>query len=460
MMNKIIKYIFGIVFFCVVGVSQAQFYPVSYDFTPDAQVLQTNPGAVYPYKYYVGIPVLGGTSVFAGNSGFSMADLFGTQNTFQQKVINTLNTLNNTDHVLVNYRQDVLSAGFKTESGVLHHFGLYEEIDHITYIPADLIRLGFEGNASHLNDVYDARILATKTEFIQTLYYGINKRISNKLQLGFRFKLYSGIANVQSVYNSGKFYTTEGVHNYYAHHLDDIDISLNTSGFNEDADSAGYYTNKLLYSGNYGPGLDFGLTYKSNENLTWTASLLDLGFIYYTKDIHNFHLKGNYTFEGANMQFPENNFIDYWKDIKEDFKGEIKNTKSTDAYMSYRPVTLYTSLKYSAGSLKKQNCDNFLHPKTSFSDFFGLIGYAQYRPLKIHLGASAYYEKKWSKYISTRLNYTVDNYSYSGIGAGMVANLGAFQVYLMTDNIIGLTDLAKTKKLSFQLGLNIIKFAD
>ena len=452
------KLIISLLFYFTFVAGQAQFHAVAYDFSANAQVLQTNPGVSFPYRSYFGIPLMSNIQFFAGNSGFSLVDLFGTQNSFQQKVHTTLNSLRNTDNLLINYRQDLFGYGFKTANGTLHHFGLYWELDHLNYFPADLIRLGFEGNASHLEQIYDAKYLSSKTEFIQTLYYGMDKRINNRLNLGVRFKLYSGIANAQSVYNSGKFYTTQGVHNYYAHHLENIDIEGHTSGYNEDAGSSGYYAKKLLYSANYGPGLDFGLTYRPNDNLRLTASLLDVGFIYYTKDIHATSIKGTYVYEGANVQFPEDNFIDYWKEVKQEFKDKIKNEKNTDSYISYRPATLYTGLKYGVGDLRHQDCANLLNPKTEFSDFFGLIGFAQYRPLKIHLGGSVFYEKKWSKYFAMRINYTVDNYSYSSIGAGLTANLGRFQMYLTADNLLGFANLAKSQKQSFQFGLNIIRF--
>ncbi len=437
---------------------KAQFHSVDYDFGAGAQVLQTNPGTAYEYKSYFGIPLLTHTQLFAGNSGFALLDLFGTQHSFEQNVFTTLDQISNTDNLLVNYRQDLFGMGFTTENGTLHHFGLYWELDHITYFPADMIRLGFEGNASHLNDVYEAKYLATQTNLIQTLYYGMDKKVNSRLNLGFRVKLYSGLANVQSVYNKGKFYTTEGTHNYYAHHLEDIDIEGQTSGFNEDADGVGYYSNKLFYSGNYGPGLDLGLSYQSNDNLRFSLSLLDLGFIYYSKDVHNYKIEGNYTYEGANVQFPENNFIDYWDNVKEEFKDKIKRSENTSGYISYRPATLYGSMRYGLGNLRQQDCADLLNPKTAFTDFFGLIGYAQYRPLNIHWGASLYYEKRWSKYFATRINYTADNYSYTSIGAGLVLNMGRFQLYTTVDNLIGLSNLAKSQKQSISFGLNIIKF--
>jgi len=324
-------------------------------------------------------------------------------------------------------------------------------------MPADFIQLGMYGNADRVFDKFDLSYLAAKTSLIQTMYFGVNKKANNQLNVGYRIKLYSGIANAESVGNSGTYYATEGQNNYYLHHFNAIDISGHSSGFNKAATS-NYYLKKFLFSGNYGPGIDLGFTYKYSDNLTFSGSLLDLGFIYYTTDINGYKIKGSYNYEGATLVFPETGFIDYWKAIKKEFKDKLKSEKDNHDYLSVRPVTLYASMKYGLGNLSKQSCENFLNLKQAHTSFLGLTGFAQYQPVKIHVGISAFFEKKWSKSFYTKLNYTVDNFSYSSIGAGLALNLGRLQLYVSGDNLLGLSDLSKSNKQQIQVGLNIIGY--
>jgi len=199
------------------------------------------------------------------------------------------------------------------------------------------------------------------------------------------------------------------------------------------------------------------LTYHYSDRMYLSASLLDLGFIYYTSDIRNYALQGNYKFEGPKLQFP-NTMVDYWKQMKKDFNKQVKKGENKKAYISYRPTTLYLGLKYGMGNLKQQDCAHFMNLKTEHTSFLGLSGFAQYRPVKIHLGITAYYEQKWSKYFYTKLNLTADNYNYASLGAGIVLNAGRFQIYLAGDNLLGLSDVSASKKQSVYLGLSIIKF--
>ncbi len=454
-MKKILTYGFLWGMFSVT--SWGQFNMVAYDFTGSATVLQTNPGADYKYKKLFGIPFLSNIQTFAGSTGFSMYDLLAPEGTFEEKVYATVADLKNKDFVLVNYRQDLFTVGWTDDMQRFKYLGMYWELDHITYTPADIIQLGLDGNAPHMNQRYEADHIASKTELVQTMYYGVHKNPNPFLNIGYRFKLYTGIANAQTVNNKGALYNTPGENNFYVHHLDNVDINLQSSGYNEDKENVGYYVSKFLFSGNYGPGFDFGVTYQYTDKMSFSAALLDLGFIYYTTDLHNYQIKGSYQYEGVAIQFPEN-YMDYWQEVKDQFNEEITAEENSRSYISFRPTSLYASLKYGMGDLRHQDCENFMNPKKEYTSFLGLTTFAQVRPVKIHLGLSAFYEQKWSKHFYTKMNITADNFSYTSLGAGLVWNIGRLQLLVTADNLVGLSDLAKSRKQSLQFGLNIIKF--
>jgi len=449
------KTIYLALIFWISFAGQAQFDALSYDFTAHATVLQTNPGSRYIYKKLFGLPLVSNIQIFAGSSGFDLNDLFATGSSFSSKVNQTLKQLKDTDFILMHYRQDLWSYGWTDDLERFKYFGLYWDFDQLTYMPVQLLKLGLNGNAPYINNTFDVKYLATQSELIQTIYYGVNKHPNPDLFFGYRFKLYSGLVQAQTVHNSGRFYTTDGQNNFYAHHLDQIDIKLQSSGYKEGADWQHDF-NKLFFSGNYGPGIDLGVNYQPNSRMTVSASLLDLGFIYYTTDIHNYYIKGSYQFEGIALEFP-NSYVDYWDNIKKTFKEKIKTAENKKAYLAWRPTTVYTGFKYGIGDLDHQKCENFLHPKTNYTGFIGLTGFAQYRPVKIHLGLSAFYEKKWSDHFYTKVNLTADNFSYDALGFGLLYQIGSLQLSLMADNLWGLSDLAKSHKQGLQFGLNWVK---
>ncbi len=435
----------------------AQFEAVSYDFWGNAMALNTNPGASLEYKSVFAIPFFGNTQVFAGNSAFSPYDLLAENTSFQKNVPIILSGLKNTDNLLLYARYDLANVVWTAANNNVYNIGLYWELYNITYFPADLLRLGYDGNAMHLNDVFDAKYLASKTDLVQTLYFGIQKRFNNRFTLGYRFKLYNGLANAQTGGNSGKLYTTESNNNYYIHHLEDVDINVQTSGYSEHGDTQ-YYLSKLLLSGNMGLGTDLGFSFHPNQRTIITASILDLGFIYFSKDIKTYSYHGSFQYEGVALQFPETGAQDYWQTLKDDFNTHVVKTEGFDSYISWRPVRFYTSIKYGTDNLKKISCEDFVDPKTEYSSYIGLTGFAQVRPIKIYAGASVFYEKKWSKHFYTKLNLTADNYSFYALGGAVALNLGRLHFYVTGDNLLSLSDLAKSQKLGLQFGISWISF--
>jgi len=55
-----------------------------------------------------------------------------------------------------------------------------------------------------------------------------------------------------------------------------------------------------------------------------------------------------------------------------------------------------------------------------------------------------------------KLSYAATNGSYDNIGAGLVLNLGAFQIYGAMDNLYGLTQLDYAKNLTGSFGINFL----
>jgi len=436
--------------------SQAQFESVSYDFSGSLSILNTNPGSLSNNQQAFGIPLLTNTQIFIGNSGFTPHQLLSEGSNFQTNINSILSNLKNTDHSLVNTRYDLFNYVWENKKGTWFQVGLYWMFDHFNYYPADLLRLANEGNAPHIYKVYDLKYIASKTNFFQTIYFGTQSKINRNFTIGYRIKLYNGIANIQSIKNTGEFYTTDGNNNYYIHHLKNIKLQLQTSGYNENADF-NYYLSKTFLGGNMGLGTDIGLTYQYNKRTQITASLLDIGFIFYSKNINNFSVTGNFQYEGVALQYSENGNIDYWKDIKDEFDKNISQKTNNNPYVSWQPTRFYTSIKYGFNNNRKKSCENFLNPNEDFNAFVGITGFAQWRPLKIHSGISAFYEQKWSPSFYTKINLTADSFSNYSIGSGVLINIRSIQLYLMAENIFSFSDLAKSSKNAIQFGINWVK---
>ena len=242
--------------------------------------------------------------------------------------------MNSNDFFAVNQQLEIFSGGFAYGSSIEKDkylsFGFYQETDVFIYFPKDFVILAYEGNANNINRVFDMSDLNVRGEMLSVFHVGFNKKVNKKFTYGFRGKIYSSVINFNSVNNNGTFSTVPANTNFYDH-IFNLSLQLQTSGatsflndensnFSEDVKTL---KKRLLFGGNLGLGLDVGFTYQSTDQWTFDLSIQDIGFIRHSKDVENYELNGNYTFEGINPLFPEvtngETANDYWQEISSNF---------------------------------------------------------------------------------------------------------------------------------------------
>ncbi len=58
--------------------------------------------------------------------------------------------------------------------------------------------------------------------------------------------------------------------------------------------------------------------------------------------------------------------------------------------------------------------------------------------------------------VQAKITYTVDSYSFKNIGLGISTKLGAFNSYLLVDNLLNFSNLYSARSASVQAGINFI----
>lgn len=454
-MNKILI-LFIAVFSHLTIVSQNN--QVIYDFDEVPQTLLLNPGSNYSHDFFIGIPLLSGISLNGGVSGVTVYDIFADDGrNINDKINDVIYSLNDDDSLIINEKLEIISAGFRLKNGDFLSFGFYEELDFVFYYPSDVAELFYEGT-SNLNKTYSLDGLNLKGDLLGVLHAGISHKVNEKFTIGGRFKLYSSVFNVQSKNNRGDFNTTLGTNNIYAHHLLNFDATIQTAGVVYD-DYGNFepndFTKKLYTFENPGIGFDLGFTYKINEQLHVTGSILDVGFVKNSKDVSTYYIRGNYDFEGIQLVFNPDTPIDYWEDLKDEFENNLPLDTLYTKYNSYRPIKLNASAKYSFGKPHYEDCFDS-NANDPYRNSLGIQLYAVNRPVKSQFAATLFYERRFGSFLRTKVTYTLDKYSSSNIGLGLSTKMGPVNLYMALDNLLYLQNLAKANSTSFQLGINII----
>lgn len=443
----------------------AQNRELLYNFTSIPQSSLVNPGADVSYKYYFGFPVLSGISANVGSSSFSAYDLFSDDGVdFNQKVRDVVNKSSSRDKVVTNQQLEIFSGGFRIggrESRSYISFGLYQEFDFFMFVPKDLALLALNGNRDYIGKSFNLGDLSMKAEVLSVFHVGFHKKLNDKFVYGGRAKIYSSGANATSTKNSGYIYTGEepGTPNLYSQVISS-NLELRTSGlarFTKDEYEGNVVrdiANNTFFNGSLGFGIDAGITYYIKDNLQFTASVIDLGFVRQTKDIETLTYKGIYRYNGANPDFmgtydPENVFDEFDKAIPRD--------TLYNKYTTWRPTKLYSSIEYSFGEARPDDECN-CHGKVNkyYKNAAGVQVFAMSAPRTPLFAITAFYRRNIFKKLDFKATYTLDTFSNKNVGLGLAGTIGPVNIYALVNNVLEYKDISKASSAAFQLGINFV----
>jgi hypothetical protein len=420
----------------------------------------SNPGADVKYNWFVGIPLLSGFSANFGSSSFSAYDLFANNGVdFNAKLRNVVFSTSRNDKVSINEQLEIFSGGFKLgdwQKSSYFSFGMYQELDVLTYMPKDYAILALDGNQNYLGKVFDMGDLNAKGELLSVFHLGFHKNVNEKLIFGVRGKIYSSIFNISSTKNSGYFYTIQGTNSVYDQVIS-ANVLVNTSGFlnytdNYSGNVKSDIIKKTLLGGNLGLGVDLGLTYYPKKNIQFTASLVDIGFIKHSKEVESYRYKGFYKYVGLTPDFILGNSNDIINEFNDAIPLDTLNVK----YTTWRPVKLNSSIQYSFGDGRSSDCNCVGDNEIKYTNSVGAQLFVMSAPRAPLMALTAYYRRQIFDSLEMKATYTVDSFSSKNIGLGLSTTVGKVNFYVLADNLLEYKDVSKANSLSFQLGLNII----
>ncbi|NAY92911.1 hypothetical protein GTQ34_13390 [Muricauda sp. JGD-17] len=457
-----------------------------YDFYEIPQSLMVNPGVKTMERWHTGIPLISGLSFQAATSGVTVNDLFANDvidftTKVQERV---LNVMSRRDDFSSTSQIEGFNVGFrgKNRPDDYYSFGMYGETDVIVYWPRDLAILAFEGNGGpNIGRSFDLGDLNVRGEMVNVFHFGINRKMSNTLTVGARAKLYSSVFQFQSINNTGSFVTTQGEDNIYRSAIV-ADMELQTAGvegfvdvLEEDTsttrkDLTSLFTERTLLGGNLGLGFDVGFSYNINPQTTITASILDMGFIYQSKDVKNYTLSGSAITEGITVFLPEDvNDLDndLWQQLVDDIEESLPYEENDTGYISLRPVKAYGSIRYDfgQGESRNENCGCAINVVSASNQEFyrNSIGgqiFLIKRPRGIQPALTGFYQKRLGRAFSLKTTYTLDKYSLTNLGLGLNFQAGPVNFYILGDNLLGYQNIADSHYASLQFGFNIISWND
>ena len=247
-------------------------------------------------KNYVAIPGLGNINV-GMNSNIAVDDILynvnGRTALFLNPNVSTeefLSGVNDKNKITEDLKVQILGAGFKAFGGYnTVELNARQSID--ANVPGTLLRMVKEGFE---NKTYDIDGFDANANAYAELALGHSRQINKKLRIGAKLKLLFGIANIDAKINRAQLTLSEnewtGVTNAQ------INTSIKSMAYEIEEKERGPEGETSVHqyvSGikddkwgvcGFGLAFDLGAEYKLDKNWTFSAALLDLGFIGYSKN--------------------------------------------------------------------------------------------------------------------------------------------------------------------------------
>jgi hypothetical protein len=402
------------------------------------QVSQLNPANQPKCGFYFGLPGLSSIEVNAGNSAISFNDVLPYNKSLDSTVwfLYDKNTQNNflskfkaSNFVYGDVRLDLLSFGFRANQNYFT-FSISERAEARFNIPHDIPRLFVQLNQSEISAT------ATKESFdfsgmgINATYYhefaiSFSREVNKTFTYGIRGKVLFGMANLSTA-DSKIYLDSTGYTSWTARSnlkinssLPGIKVTYKTDGSvdNINSDDNTDMAKTLLNTNNLGLGMDIGVTKKLGDNVYLSASLLDLGYIRWKDNIHQFNQNVTYTFKGLTVSTADS--VNTNQALIDTIKSQFKFTDVTSAYTTYLSPKLYAGIH------------------ADLTSSFGVAYLARLQLLDKSLRMQNTFSICWNPngFFNSTISYTIADGMYDNLGAGLSLNFGPLQWYMLCERI-------------------------
>ena len=345
--------------------------------------------------------------------------------------------LNGKDHMYIGLSFDVFALSLKIGK---NRFSLNatEHVQGRMGYGKGLFQLMAEGNTpGETISLSDYNVNATQ---YHELGLGYNRSfLEDKLVVGTRLKLLYGLANITTRHFDAQFTTGTEAELYEIRTLADFEIQTSGTSMGDDD----FLNNYLLNTKNNGFGVDLGATYKYDDKLSFSASILNLGAINWKSDVRTYTTQGEFTFSGIETDslFAGEGFNFDQTELMDSLKNEFDiQEDSTSTYKSSLPVQSYLTAYYNIGPYTTASA-------TVYTAFMSGKSYAA-----MALGI----QQQVGRWFNVTGTYSMQGRSFGNIGVGLGIKSGGFQLYMVTDNALAFMIPTKSKIANARVGFNVV----
>jgi len=448
LLNKnIIQKVFALFIFGVIILSSnrsvAQYDMGVYNLKAVPQTNLYNPALIPDYNMHFGFPALSSVYTGFGTNGAKYNQFFKKMpdDSLHFDFDGVLSNIKDENRISASARQEWLNFGVKWRK-FYFSFSLADVSSVNQYYPKSLVSLVVEGNVIFIGETVTLDPLSIKALHYREYAFGAAYDLNEKWNFGIKAKLLYGKSAINTEQMNFNLTTSEDY--YYLDMETDFRINSSLPTGKKDTLNPVTFGEYSFSAWNMGVGFDVGATYRLDDKFSFSASVLDLGYIQFDRWIDNYYSDSKIHFEGIDF----NQFKGLDDDQREKKIQEVKDSildlfeLEDDAKKFIVPLTAKV---YLGANYNMSDVDNV----------GALLRMAIYKG-KIIPAFSLSYFRQLNKNIGVTANYTITNRSYSNIGVGVVATFEPVQVYFSTDNLYGVIFPDDTRYTNFHFGINFI----
>lgn len=404
-----------------------------------------NPATQPHYDCIIGMPLLSTVSVVYNNDMFSIneiltADESGTGSSVDgDKLVNNFSDFGYAQASVI---YTPLFFGLRRNKNYFT-FSINELVNTYNIVPQSALELLWNGNGG-LEEVVPIDGTRANMYHIREFAFGLSTKVTDRITIGAHFKYLSGKGNVYTTNTTGYVSTNPSNYDLLVDAHTTVETALpirviyDENGIFESVElqnDEGWITDYFFQLGNRGLGFDFGVNYEVTDNITISASLLNMGFVSWRNNTNTFTVDDVVTFDG----FQSLELSDETLEL-DSIVDQLLPDVTIEDYTSYLDPQAYFGLSYVFAP----------HLQASGAAYFRLIKDQMQPAYSLSVQTVNY-----NRY-SAALSYNVLNGDYFSVGAGVGVQLGYVHLHMMTDNLLGYFNLANQRSMSFRFGLSFI----
>ncbi len=324
---------------------------------------------------------------------------------------------------------NVFDVGFKSNDWYFRG-GFNSNTSLYASFQPDFAKLFINGNGDQVGEKLDFGPDLYARQFSE-LYIGASYPIYEYYRIGANLKFISGSFDFSTPRSELSLTTGEEIYEITLEN----DYLINTSYNSLEFSFRELVPFSTPLQDNLGVSADFGFQFLS-EKWDISASLLDVGFIHWKSNPINIRGEGRFTFDG--FTFDDFN-LDTLTQLGDTLVSVFNVDVTNKSYNTITPVKIVIGGEY---HINNTHLGGILYGEWKQNRFLPAVG----------VNVRQRIWKAWDLGIS----YAYKNNTYSNLGLSSVMNLGPFQAYILSDNVLGPFLPSIHRKVNVRVGLNLI----